>query len=76
VVSTRETQTTLEVTQLEAIINDYISRELIQDAALLPFGNAAPLQAGVPEHFASVDTICAYLCSRAGGRAGQGGGHG
>jgi acyl carrier protein len=29
---------------LEAIINDYISRELVQDATLLPLGNATPLR--------------------------------
>jgi acyl carrier protein len=84
----------LEVTQLEAVINDYISQELVQDAALLPLSNTAPLlDTGVldslsllrlvifveerfgivvddvdlvPEHFASVDAICAYLRSRAG----------
>jgi acyl carrier protein len=28
---------------LEAIINDYISRELVQDASLLPLGNATSL---------------------------------
>jgi len=89
---------------LEAVINDYISRELVQDATLLPLGNATPLlDTGildslgllrlvvfiqerfgivvddldlVPEHFASVDAICAYLSSRTGGRAGQAGGHG
>jgi acyl carrier protein len=86
---------------LEAVINDYISRELVQDATLLPLGNATPLletgildslsllrlvmfiqeQFGiavddldlVPEHFASVDSICAYLRSEARGKAG---GHG
>jgi acyl carrier protein len=31
------------VTKLEAIINDYISRELVQDSSLLPLGNDAPL---------------------------------
>jgi len=89
---------------VEAVINDYISRELVQDATLLPLGNATPLletgildslsllrlvmfiqdQFGiavddldlVPEHFASVDAICAYLRSRAVGTAGQAGGHG
>jgi acyl carrier protein len=30
----------------------------------------------VPAHFASVDTICAYLRSGAGGKAGQAGGLG
>jgi acyl carrier protein len=85
---------TLEVTQLEAVINDYISRELVQDPALLPLSNTEPLlDTGildslsllrlkifieerfgivvdavdlVPEHFASIDAICAYLRSRAG----------
>jgi len=89
---------------LEAVINDYISRELVQDPTLLPLGNATPLlETGVldslsllrlmlfvqehfgievddvdlvPENFASVDAICAYLRSRAGGRAGQAGAHG
>jgi acyl carrier protein len=28
---------------LEVVINDYISRELVQDLALLPFGNATSL---------------------------------
>jgi acyl carrier protein len=28
---------------LEAVINDYISRELVQDPALLPLGNATSL---------------------------------
>jgi acyl carrier protein len=88
---------------MEAVINDYISRELVQDAALLPLGNATPLlETGVldslsllrlvlfieerfgiavddvdlvPEHFASVDAICAYLRSRAvKARAGGAGG--
>jgi acyl carrier protein len=89
---------------LEVIMNDYISRELVQDATLLPLGNATSLlETGVldslsllrlvlfvqqrfgivvddvdlvPEHFASVDAICAYLRSRGGGTAGQAGGHG
>ena len=90
--STRRLQDTMEETQLEAVINDYISQEIVQDAALLPLSNAAPLlETGVldsltllrlvlfvqdrfgivvddmdlvPEHFASVDAICAYLRSR------------
>ena len=37
---------------MEAVINDYISRELVQDANLLPFGNT------------TVDAICAYLRSQ------------
>lgn len=83
-----------EVIEVEAVINDYISRELVQDASLLPLGNATSLletgildslsllrlvvfvqeQFGVtvddadlvPENFDTVDTICAYLRSRAG----------
>ena len=79
---------------MEAVINDYISRELVQDPALLPLANATSLlETGildslsllrlvvfvqerfgivvdevdlVPENFASVDAICAYLRSRAG----------
>jgi acyl carrier protein len=102
--STREPQDAMEVTQLEEVLNDYISRELVQDATLLPLGNATSLlETGildslsllrlvlfvqerfgivvddvdlVPEHFASVDAICAYLRSRAGGRAGQASDHG
>jgi acyl carrier protein len=30
-------------TDLEAVINDFISRELVQDRALLPLGNATSL---------------------------------
>jgi acyl carrier protein len=87
---------------LEAVINDYISRELVQDTSLLPLGNATSLlETGildslsllrlvvfiqerfgitvddvdlVPEHFDSVDAICAYLRSREG--AGQAGSRG
>jgi acyl carrier protein len=101
--SMSEPHDTLEESQLEAVINDYISRELVQDAALLPLSNATSLlDTGVldslsllrlvvfveerfgvvvddvdlvPEHFDSVDAICAFLRSRAGGRAGQPGGH-
>ena len=79
---------------MEAVINDYISREIVQDPSLLPLGNETPLlETGildslsllrlvvfiqerfgivvddmdlVPEHFASVDAICAYLRSRTG----------
>ncbi len=100
----KEPQGTREVTELEAVINDYISRELVQDATLLPLTNATSLlETGVldslsllklvlfvqerfgivvddvdlvPEHFATVDTICAYLRSRAGESAGQAGGDG
>ena len=81
---------------METIINDYISRELVQDPALLPLGNETSLlesgildslsflrlmvfleeQFGImmgdadllPENFASVDTICAYLRAREPGR--------
>ena len=86
---------------MEAIINDYISKELVQDPALLPLSNdTSLLETGVldslsllklvlfvqerfgiavddvdlvPEHFDSVDAICAYLRSRAGQGAGQAG---
>lgn len=75
-----------------AVIRDYISRELVRDAAVLPLDDSTPLlDSGVldslsllrlvvfiqdrfgivmddldvvPEHFASVDAICAYLRSR------------
>jgi acyl carrier protein len=97
--SMRKPHDTLEVIQLEAVINDYISREIVQDATVLPLANGTPLlDTGVldslsllrlvlflqerfgievddldliPEHFASVDAICAYLRSRAGGSAAQ-----
>jgi acyl carrier protein len=100
-VSKTDPHHTLEVTQLEAVINDYISRELVQDPALLPLSNTEPLlDTGildslsllrlvifveerfgivvddvdlVPEHFASVDAICAYLRSQAGQQASQAG---
>ena len=78
---------------METVINEYISRELVRDPALLPLADEAPLlDSGIldslsllrlaifveerfgvtmddnaemlPEHFASVDTICAYLRSR------------
>lgn len=73
----------------DAVIRDYIGRELVRDPAVLPLENSTPLldsgvldslgllrlvifiqdQFGivmddldvVPEHFASVDAICAYL---------------
>ena len=89
---------------MEVVINDYISREFVHDAALLPLANATPLlETGVldslsllrlvlfvqerfgivvddvdlvPEDFASVDAICAYLRGKAGGTAGHAGGHG
>jgi acyl carrier protein len=87
----------------DVIIRDYISRELVQDAAVLPLENSTLLldrgildslslltlvvflqdQFGivvdfadvVPEHFASVDAICAYVRSRADGQAAGAGGH-
>ena len=77
---------------METVINDYISRELVPDPALLPLANDTPLlESGVidslsllrivvfleerfgitmgdadlmPENFASVDAICAYLRAR------------
>ena len=77
---------------METVINDYISRELVQDPALLPLANdTSLLDSGIldslsllrlvvfleerfgvtmgdgdllPENFASVDTICAYLRAR------------
>lgn len=81
----------------DAVIRDYISRELVRDPALLPLENNTPLldsgildslsllrlvvflqdQFGVvvddldvvPEHFADVDAICAFLRSRGGDNA-------
>lgn len=83
---------------MEAVINEFISRQLVHDPGLLPLGNETPLlETGmldslallrlvtfvqdqfririddlelVPEHFASVDAICAYLRSRTAGQAG------
>ena len=77
---------------METIINDYISRELVQDAALLPLSDdASLLDSGIldslsllqlvvfleerfgitvgdtdllPQNFASVQAICAYLRAR------------
>ena len=77
---------------METVINDYISRELVQDPALLPLADETPLlDSGIldslkllrlvvfldqrfgitmdeadllPENFASVNTICAYLRTR------------
>jgi acyl carrier protein len=102
--STAKPHDTPEVTELEAVINDFISREFVQDPALLPLANRTPLlETGVldslsllrlvlfiqerfgivvddvdlvPEHFASVDAICAYLRSRPAETAGQASGHG
>jgi acyl carrier protein len=82
------------MTMDDAVIRDYISRELVRDPSVLPLENSTPLldsrildslsllrlvvfiqeQFGivmddldvVPEHFASVDAICAYLRSRPG----------
>ena len=83
---------------METVINDYISRELVPDAALLPLANdTSLLDSGIldslsllrlvvfleerfgiavdadllPENFASVNAICAYLRGRAGERADQ-----
>ncbi len=80
---------------METVINDYISRELIQDPALLPLADETPLlDSGIldslsllrlvvfleerfgvtigdtvlPENFASVNTICAYLRTREPGK--------
>jgi acyl carrier protein len=77
---------------VEAIINDYISRELVQDPARLPLADdESLLESGIldslsllrlvvfleerfgitvgdtdllPENFASVNAICAYLRAR------------
>jgi acyl carrier protein len=74
---------------VETVINDYISRELVQDPALLPLADETSLlESGIldslsllrlvvyleerfeitvgdadllPENFASVNAICAYL---------------
>ena len=81
---------------METVINDYISRELVQDPALLPLADETSLlDSGIldslsllrlvvfleerfgitmgdadllPENFASVNTICAYLRSREPGK--------
>jgi acyl carrier protein len=81
---------------VETIINDYISRELVPDAALLPLKNdTSLLDSGIldslsllrlvvfleeqfditmgdadllPENFASVNAICAYLRTREPGK--------
>jgi acyl carrier protein len=83
---------------VETVINDYISRELVRDRALLPLADETPLlDTGIldslsllrlvvfleerfeitmgdadllPENFASVNTICAYLRAREPGRHG------
>ena len=77
---------------METVINDYISRELVPDPALLPLANdTSLLDSGIldslgllrlvvfleerfgitmddadllPENFASVNSICAYLRDR------------
>ncbi len=84
--------------RVETIINDYISRELVQDPALLPLANETSLleygvldslsvlellvfledQFGLkmddadllPENFANVNTICAYLRAHGPGKPG------
>jgi acyl carrier protein len=81
---------------VETVINDYISREIIQDAKQLPLANDASLMdSGIldslsllrlvvfleerfgitvgdadllPDNFASVNAICAYLRAREPGR--------
>jgi acyl carrier protein len=81
---------------VETVINDYISRELVQDPALLPLADdISLLESGIldslsllrlvvfleerfgvtmgdadllPENFASVNTICAYLRAREPGK--------
>ncbi len=81
---------------METVINDYISRELVQDPALLPLADETPLlESGIldsltllrlvvfleerfgitmgdadllPQNFASVNTICAYLRAREPGK--------
>jgi acyl carrier protein len=81
---------------VETVINDYISRELVQNPELLPLANETSLlDSGIldslsllrlmifleerfritmgdtdllPENFASVDTICAYLRAREPGK--------
>ena len=77
---------------MEKIINDYVSKELVPDPALLPLADETPLlDSGIldslgllrlvvfleerfgitmddadllPEHFTSVNSICAYLRAR------------
>lgn len=85
----------------DAVIRDYISRELVRDPAVLPLEGSTPLLEGgildslsllrlvifiqdqfgimvndldvVPENFATVDAICAYLSSRVDGKAAHAG---
>ena len=82
--------------QMESVINDYISREIVQDPAVLPLSNDTSLLKGgildslsllrlvvfleerfgitmgdadlLPENFASVNAICAYLRAREPGK--------
>jgi acyl carrier protein len=84
------------VLQVETAINDFVSRELVQDPALLPLANETSLlESGIidslnllrlvvyleerfavavgdgdllPENFASVDAICAYVRAREPGK--------
>jgi hypothetical protein len=80
----REPRVPLEVTSLEAVINDSISWELVQNPILLRLGNVTrQLETSVlsslrtdlvHEHLASKDVKCVNLCSRAGGEAGKSGG--
>jgi acyl carrier protein len=81
---------------VETVINDYISRELVHDPALLPLADdTSLLEAGIldslallrmvvfleerfgitvgdadllPENFASVNAICAYIRARQPGK--------
>jgi acyl carrier protein len=81
---------------VESLINDYISREFVQDPALLPLANDTSLpETGIlgplsllrmvvfseerfgitadeedllPQNFAGVDAICAYLRAREPGK--------
>jgi hypothetical protein len=55
---------------VEAVINDYVSGELVQDQFSVVMDDVDVVR----EHFASVDAICAYLRSR--GVAGQAGARG
>lgn len=85
-----------EDVRMENVVNDYISREIVQDPAFLPLSNDTSLLEGgildslnllrlvvfleerfnitvgetdlLPENFASVNTICAYLRAREPGK--------
>jgi acyl carrier protein len=89
---------TKEGSRVESVVNDYISREIVQDPALLPLSNdTSLLETGIldslsllqlvvfleerfkitvgeadllPEHFDTVNTICAYLRTQEPGREG------